>query len=119
MGGGWEAYELADLLAQARGSTRPYLEFLHRPTLSCGIYRLPQGSRDGQGPHEQDEVYHVLAGKARFQVEGEDRAVQAGSVLFVEAGREHRFHGIEEDLEVLVFFSAARPAPAEAAEGDG
>jgi mannose-6-phosphate isomerase-like protein (cupin superfamily) len=32
-------------------------------------------------------------------------AVKAGAVLYVAAHVEHRFHSIEEDLEVLVFFS--------------
>jgi quercetin dioxygenase-like cupin family protein len=31
--------------------------------------------------------------------------VRSGSILFVEAGVEHRFHQIEEDLKVLVFFA--------------
>jgi quercetin dioxygenase-like cupin family protein len=35
----------------------------------------------------------------------EDRAVEPGSVIFVEAGMEHRFHTIKEDLSVLVFFA--------------
>ena len=33
------------------------------------------------------------------------RAVTPGSVVFVGAGAEHRFHSIEEDLEVLVVFA--------------
>ncbi|HSG39002.1 MAG TPA: cupin domain-containing protein, partial [Thermoanaerobaculia bacterium] len=35
----------------------------------------------------------------------EDMAVGPGSVLFVAARVEHRFHSIAEDLEVLVFFA--------------
>jgi quercetin dioxygenase-like cupin family protein len=33
--------------------------------------------------------------------------VSPGSVLFVRAGIDHRFHSITEDLEILVFFSSA------------
>jgi quercetin dioxygenase-like cupin family protein len=40
-----------------------------------------------------------------------------GAVLFVAAGAEHRFVEIEEDLEVLVFFSKAAPG-APAGSGD-
>jgi hypothetical protein len=52
----------------------------------------------------------VLAGKAKLTAGGDTRAVAPGDAVFVAAGVEHRFHDIEEDLDVLVFFSAARPA---------
>jgi quercetin dioxygenase-like cupin family protein len=48
-----------------------------------------------------------LGGKGRIQVGAEDRAVETGTVVFVEAGVVHRFHSIEEDLTVLVFFAPA------------
>jgi quercetin dioxygenase-like cupin family protein len=35
----------------------------------------------------------------------EDRRVQAGSTIYVAARIPHRFHAIEEDLELLVFFA--------------
>jgi mannose-6-phosphate isomerase-like protein (cupin superfamily) len=68
---------------------------------------LPAGAKDPQQPHTEDEVYHVVSGKGRIQVGAEDRAVEAGTVVFVEARVEHRFHSIEEDLTVLVFFAPA------------
>ena len=36
----------------------------------------------------------------------------AGTVVFVEAGAEHRFQSIEEDLTVLGFFAPAEHARA-------
>ena len=39
---------------------------------------------------------------------GEDRAIGPGSVVFVAAGDVHRFHSIEEDLEMLVVFAPPR-----------
>jgi mannose-6-phosphate isomerase-like protein (cupin superfamily) len=68
---------------------------------------LPAGARDPQEPHTEDEVYHVVGGKGRIRVGEEDRTVEAGTVVFVEAGVDHRFHSIEEDLTVLVFFAPA------------
>jgi mannose-6-phosphate isomerase-like protein (cupin superfamily) len=44
---------------------------------------------------------------AKIKVANEDRAVQAGSVVYVAKKLEHRFHSIEEDLTVLVFFAPA------------
>jgi quercetin dioxygenase-like cupin family protein len=103
-----EAYDLARLLSSP--SEEPYLEFLRVPSLSVGLYALPAGAADLQEPHTEDEVYHVVGGRARIQVGAEDRAVEAGTVVFVEAGVEHRFYAIEEDLKVLVFFAPAEGA---------
>ena len=52
-------------------------------------------------------MYYVASGRARMQVGSEDRAVTRGSVIFVEAHREHRFYDIKEELVVLVFFAPA------------
>jgi mannose-6-phosphate isomerase-like protein (cupin superfamily) len=68
---------------------------------------LPAGASDPQQPHTEDEVYHVVSGKGHIRVGAEDRAVGAGTVVFVEAGVDHRFYDIEEDLTVLVFFAPA------------
>ncbi len=106
-----EAFDLARLLSSP--SEEPYLEFLRVPSLSVGLYTLPAGAPDPQRPHTEDEVYHVVGGRARIRVGAEDRAVEAGTVVFVEAGVDHRFYDIEEDLTVLVFF-----APAEGSRGE-
>lgn len=45
----------------------------------------------------------TVASWIRSKREPELWAVQSGSILFVEAGVEHCFHQIEEDLKVLVF----------------
>ena len=102
-----EAFELTDLLRQRAESGRLYLEFLRTHDLSVGLYVLPAGGTDPQAPHTEDEVYHVVAGRGRIQVGGEDRGVRAGSVVFVGADVPHRFHSIEEELVVLVIFGPA------------
>jgi len=102
-----DAYELKNLMKQQKESGRLYLEFLKVPALSMGIYTLPAGSEDPQSPHTEDEVYYVVGGQAVIQVAGENRPVQAGSIIVVEANVEHRFHTITEDLAVLVFFAPA------------
>ena len=99
------AFELSQLLAERETSGRAYLEFLRVPSLSMGLYVLPAGGTDPQQPHTEDEVYYVAGGRASIRVGSEDRAVEPGSVVFVEAGIEHRFHTIREGLTVLVFFA--------------
>jgi quercetin dioxygenase-like cupin family protein len=101
----WAAFDLGDIAERRRAGDDPWLEFLRAPSLYAGLYVLPAGATDPQTPHQEDEVYHVIRGKARFTADGEESAVKAGTVLYVAAHVEHRFHAIEEDLEVLVFFS--------------
>ncbi|MCG8347690.1 MAG: cupin domain-containing protein [Chloroflexales bacterium] len=109
-----QAFELADLMAQCRRSDQPYLEFLRELACSVGLYMLPAGGIDRQQPHSEDEVYYVVSGQGAIQVAGEDRAVAAGSIIYVAAGVEHRFHSISSDLAILVFF-----APAEGSNAEG
>jgi mannose-6-phosphate isomerase-like protein (cupin superfamily) len=84
-----------------------YTEHVRVLDLSFGTYRLPAGGTDGQAPHTEDEVYAVLAGRARLVTAEAAVDVGPGSVVFVPAGEEHRFVDVTEDLTVLVFFGPA------------
>src|SRR5262245_45315744 len=108
-----DLFEIARVAGERAASGRLYREFLRRPSLSVGLYELAAGSEDPQKPHTEDESYYVLNGRARFRSGGDDRPVAAGSVIFVPAGEEHRFHSITEDLALLVVF-----APAEGSAAD-
>jgi mannose-6-phosphate isomerase-like protein (cupin superfamily) len=107
-----DAFELGQLIERQKQSDGSYLEFLRLSSMSMGLYALPAGAVDTQQPHTEDEVYYVASGRGQIRVHEEDRAVQAGSVVFVEAHVKHYFHSITEDLTILVFF-----APAEYSQG--
>jgi len=77
--------------------------------MSCGLYRLAVGATDDQSPHQLDEVYQVLSGRATLEVGGKRLDAKPGSLLFVAAGTPHHFTDITAELSTLVFFSAARP----------
>ena len=102
-----QAFEFSQLISQHSDSNKLYLEFLKVTDLSMGLYILPAGGVDPQSPHTEDEVYYVVSGKAQIKVADEDRAVQAGSIVYVAKNVEHRFHSIEEELTVIVFFAPA------------
>ena len=108
-----QAFQLSDLIAARQRSEAPYYEFLRVPDMSTGLYQLAAGSADLQQPHTEDELYYVVQGRAHIRVGDEDAPVEPGSLVFVAANVEHRFHTITEDLTVLVFF-----APAEYARKD-
>ncbi len=108
-----QVFQLVDLVAQLKESGRAYLPFLSEPTLRTGLYALPADGVDRQQPHDKDEVYYVIEGRAGITIDGETDPVEPGSLIFVAAKAEHRFHDIEEDLQLLVFFSEAEPDAAE------
>lgn len=100
-------FTLDGLEHRRRQIQKPYLEFLRNPVMSAGLYVLPPGATDLQRPHHEDEMYCVIRGRARFRAGEDDQEVSAGSVMFVGAEVEHRFHDIVEELAVLVFFAPA------------
>jgi mannose-6-phosphate isomerase-like protein (cupin superfamily) len=106
----WKIFELEEEIGKQQASLRPYREFLRVPSLSCGIYTLPAGAKDLQGPHDEDEVYYVVRGRGRMRVGGEDRAVGPGSLLYVRATSEHSFFEIDEEITLLVFFASGGPS---------
>jgi mannose-6-phosphate isomerase-like protein (cupin superfamily) len=107
-GRAWAFHTVSELAAERWESGRSYWEFLDEPGIRAGLHRLESGATDPQEPHSRDEVYHVIAGRARFSAGDEDRPVKTGSVLYVGAGLEHRFHSIEGALTLLVVSGGGR-----------
>ena len=103
-------YHIADLENRRKRDGKRYLEFLRVPAMSAGIYVLPAGGADPQSPHQEDEMYYVVRGRARMKAGSEEQAVGPGTIIFVAAGVEHRFYDISEELTVLVFFAPAETA---------
>jgi mannose-6-phosphate isomerase-like protein (cupin superfamily) len=106
---GWEVVDVSEIKGRLTGKAVEYLEFLNVPALSCGLYSLAAGSKDMQAPHDEDEVYFVLEGKARMHLGDEEREVTPGSLLYVKAATEHGFFEIEEDMLLLVLFASGIP----------
>ena len=100
-----QAFELNDLIQTHAERDRLYYEFLREPTMSLGLYVLPAGGTDPQQPHNEDEVYYVISGRAQITVGEETQFVQPGSTVFVGKHVPHKFHDISEDLTLLVFFA--------------
>ena len=101
-----DAFEFSELVNQQGQSGERYLEFLAVPAMSLGVYSLPAGGVDTQPPTE-DEIYYIVSGRCTMSVDGEDRPLEPGSVVFVAASVEHRFHTITEDMNILVVFAPA------------
>jgi mannose-6-phosphate isomerase-like protein (cupin superfamily) len=102
----FQAVELEDMLARARQGADGYAPaVLRSDLLSVGLYTLAAGAVDDQSPHMEDEVYYAVRGRATLFAGGAEHPVREGSVLFVPARMEHRFHDIEEELVLVVFWA--------------
>ncbi|CAM5627923.1 hypothetical protein GCM10010329_21450 [Streptomyces spiroverticillatus] len=100
-----KVFRLDELEAERAANDGAYLQFLKERNMSAGLYALDAGSTDPQQPHNEDEIYFVVSGRAAVTVGMETTQVARGSVVYVPAGVAHKFHHISEDLRVLVVFS--------------
>jgi mannose-6-phosphate isomerase-like protein (cupin superfamily) len=107
-----DRYTLEEVRAGRVASGKRYLEFLRIPAMSAGLYALSAGAEDGQSPHQQDELYYAVRGRAKLRIDdgaspAREVPVAPGDILFVAARVVHKFFDVTEDLELLVFFAPA------------
>ncbi len=101
----FQSAEVDEAVAGAKAAGGYIGNVLRSELLSVGVYVLPAGGTDAQEPHDEDEVYYAVRGRAKFRVGSQDHAVAAGGLLFVAAKQAHHFHEIEEDLVLVVFLA--------------
>jgi mannose-6-phosphate isomerase-like protein (cupin superfamily) len=77
---------------------------LQRGTLDVKLALCPPVPPVLQSPHAQDEVYVVVRGRGVLRHDGRRDSFEAGDLLFVAAGIEHRFEDYSDDLAVWVVF---------------
>lgn len=63
----------------------------------------PRG-RDYQTPHEKDEIYIIVRGRADLFIENEKFACATGDALYVPAKTPHHFENMTDDFAVWVIF---------------
>jgi mannose-6-phosphate isomerase-like protein (cupin superfamily) len=85
-----------------RAGDPTWITLFEHGSLEIEIYR-PRGV-DAQTPHDQDEVYVVIAGKGDFVVDGRRQPFEPGEVLFVRANVPHRFENFSADFATWVVF---------------
>lgn len=101
----FQSAEIEDGVTGARAAGGYIGNVLSSELLSVGVYVLPAGGTDAQKPHDEDEVYYAVRGRAKFRVGSEDQPVAPGSLLFVAAKQAHHFYEIEEELVLVVFWA--------------
>ena len=93
----------ANALEKLRGNDGlPYVELFQHGSLEIELYKPDRV--DLQEPHTKDEVYVVISGSGYFVNVETRQPFEAGEVLFVPAGVEHRFEDFTEDFATWVLF---------------
>ena len=101
----FQGAEIEEAVAGAKAAGGYVGNVLRSEHLSVGVYVLPAGGTDAQKPHEEDEVYYAVRGRAKFRAGSEDHAVAPGALLFVAPRQAHHFYEIEEELVLVVFWA--------------
>jgi len=78
------------------------VEAFKNGTMSLILF-TPKGN-DYQTNHDQDELYMVMKGEGELMIEGRSHAFKTGDVLFVPAGKNHRFERFSDDLVTWAVF---------------
>lgn len=97
-------HELKNILSTI-GKDEYFSEFLRTKSLDAGIIRLLEGQLDSQSVHPIDELYYVIEGEGLISINRKNHRINKGSLVFVPANTEHRFHGNKGELIILYVFA--------------
>ena len=78
-----KAFRLDELEAERAANEGAYLQFLRERHMSVGLYALNAGEHDPQRPHNQDEVYFVVSGRASITVGEETTRLDMTSTIVI------------------------------------
>ena len=92
---------LQDALSRLTPEQR-FAQVMQHGTMSVELYAPDK--IDPQQPHAQDELYVVVSGTGQFMNGDEVYPFGPGDVIFVPAGREHRFFDFTDDFQTWVIF---------------
>lgn len=98
----WEDMEEAELNPLVRGRV------VETPQVMVARIKAPRDKTINMHRHDFDQITHMLAGRMRWQIEGEaPRIVEAGDVMLMPAGVAHGGE-VLEDAEYLDVFAPPR-----------
>mgnify|MGYP000542093037 CR=1 FL=1 len=95
-----------DALKKLSTVDSPFATLFRHGTMYVEVYQ--PNKVDLQQPHEQDEIYVIIAGTGTFLNDGKRTDFGPGDLLFVAAGKEHRFEDFSDDFSTWVIFYGAK-----------
>ena len=94
----------ADVILDMKAQKEEFRRILETRNIALGIWKIEVGESDFQTPHERDEVYIILSGKAKLKIEEKIFEVSPNKIFFVKRDTEHNFFDIVEDVELIYAF---------------
>ena len=99
------AYTPTELVSGRDPGRNVWAPFFTATTMTAGMYLLPQSiGGDGVLTHTFDEINIVTDGAGTLEIGDQEARVAPGTIVFVEAGRGHRFRDLDSDLDVMIFW---------------
>lgn len=95
------------LRAQLEADGDTAVEAIREDSFSCKVMQFEPGDEDPMDAHAEEEVYLVDTGKATLATEEESVEVEAGDVVHLEAGTDHRFTDFEDSFLVVAMYVPA------------
>ena len=93
-----------DALDRLRRQGSDVINLLMSDNVSVDIYK-PNGV-DRQKPHDRDEIYMIISGKAVLNCDNRQTSCKSGDILYVPAGREHKFENFTNDFCTWAIFTS-------------
>lgn len=80
-------------------------EFIETDELSVKQELMPEGTAEQLHYHEKaEQFFFILAGRARFEVDGEEIIVKQNQGIRIEPGQKHRIsNAVAQDLEFILY----------------
>ena len=101
-------YEIDNFLSQLKNSDQYFIDCINTNSIQAGIMLLHPGKDDIQAPHSIDEVYYVVQGNGFIKIDKKDYEIKPGTVIFIPAKVEHKFHGNNQDLVIFYVFGSEK-----------
>ena len=78
------------------------------PTFAMRQFRVERGGHSPRHSHDYEHEVFVVSGSGTVLLEGAERPIRAGDVVFVPANEEHQFRAPDEALRFLCLVPVTR-----------
>ena len=72
--------------------------FIEDNNFEVGVLKLKVNEKDIQKPHQSDEVYYIVEGNGKININGNDFEIEQGAIFHVPKNTPHRFHSNTKDI---------------------
>ncbi len=82
-----------------------FINFLDTQKIEAGIIKLKLDEIDEQTFHENDEIYYIIQGEGKIEINKKMENVKEMDIIFIPKFTEHKF--ISESNEIIILYILA------------